>query len=120
MNTLNTTSSAIQRRSIKVPEPPEFANDEKVKFAEWSTKMRMKLRAGEFDSCDEMTKLHYLLSRTRNGPFMRLKVRITQDESDNPPPNAFATAVECLRQMNDWYGDRHEKSRAYSDLANMT
>jgi hypothetical protein len=59
--------------------------------------MRMKLRAGEFDSQDETTKLHYLLSRTRNGPFMRLKVRITQDESDEPPPNAFTTATECLR-----------------------
>jgi hypothetical protein len=22
--------------------------------------------------------------------------------------------------MNDWYGDRHEKSRAYSNLANMS
>ncbi|THW81705.1 hypothetical protein D6C99_09708 [Aureobasidium pullulans] len=94
-NTTTTTSSATHRRSIKVPEPPEFANDDKVKFAEWSTKMRMKLRAGEFDSQDETTKLHYLLSRTRNGPFMRLK-------------------------MNDWYGDRHEKSRAYSNLANMS
>lgn len=82
--------------------------------------MRMKLSAGELDSQDETTKLHYILSRTRNGPFVRLKVRITRDESDEPLPNAFTTATECLRQMNDWYGDRREKSRAYSDLANMS
>jgi hypothetical protein len=39
--------------------------------------MRIKLRASEFDSYDKIIKLYYLLSRTRNGPFMRLKVRIT-------------------------------------------
>jgi hypothetical protein len=48
--------------------------------------------------------------------FERLLLRMP----DSPNTSLrFATAQECLDQLNDWYGDRHRQARAYTEFENL-
>ncbi|THW76530.1 hypothetical protein D6D17_10435, partial [Aureobasidium pullulans] len=100
-------SLALARRNdspIRMPDPPEFDNH-KVDFSRWLVKMRLKL--DEFDGQSERFKIQYITSRTTDGPFERLH------------PRRFASADDCLNQLNDWYGERHRESRAWSELSRL-
>ncbi|THY38186.1 hypothetical protein D6C97_10544 [Aureobasidium pullulans] len=90
---------------VRMPDPPEFDNN-KVDFSRWLVKMRLKLDC-ELDGHSERFKIQYITSRTTDGPFERLH------------PRRFASADDCLNQLNDWYGERHRESRAWNELSNL-
>ncbi|THY39707.1 hypothetical protein D6C97_10293 [Aureobasidium pullulans] len=114
------TGSSSVSRPLRVPDPPEFDNKSSVNFSQWKVKMRIKLfTSGDYDDKSENSKLDYILSRTGGSVFERLLLRMP----DGPKSSAsirFHTAQDCLDQLNDWYGDRHRQTRAYTEFETLS
>jgi hypothetical protein len=72
--------------------------------------MRLKLKT-DLGHADDEFKLQYILTRTSAGPFNRLKARI-----GTTSPLSVHNTTDCLSLLNDWYGDRHRKARAWSEF----
>ncbi|THW31426.1 hypothetical protein D6D21_10708 [Aureobasidium pullulans] len=100
---------------VRVPDPPEF--DNKIPFAPWLVKMKLKLNM-ELSHVNEQTKMDYILSRTSGSVFERLLLRVPGHGHDHGrrPDLVFKDSADCLYQFNEWYSDRHRESRAYTDF----
>ncbi|CAD0020381.1 unnamed protein product [Aureobasidium pullulans] len=100
---------------VRVPDPPEF--DNKIPFAPWLVKMKLKLNM-ELSHVNEQTKMDYILSRTSGSVFERLLLRVPGHGHDYGRRSdlVFKDSADCLYQFNEWYSDRHRESRAHTDF----
>ncbi|THZ16420.1 hypothetical protein D6C90_09996, partial [Aureobasidium pullulans] len=97
---------------VRVPDPPEF--DNKIPFAPWLVKMKLKLNM-ELSHVNEQTKMDYILSRTSGSVFERLLLRVPGYGHDHGRRSdlVFKDSADCLYQLNEWYSDRHRESHFY-------